>query len=369
MADAGERMAPFTRNALLVYLALSSLLFLYLVYGVWGAAPAAPPTQPLERPALGQKPDGDGPAVSGIRPETLAYGAARPTVLIFGHNFTADSRGLLGGSPRDTEYLDENGLLVNLRAQDFVVPGPVSVAVQNDKGTSNAKKLMIETSAPLGGVWRFLGKEINLSVELRLVLLVLFTGAFGATIAALQSLGDYRGRKKLGASWAMFYIVRPPVGAGVALIIYLAVRGGFLAGSDVDVGMTTPFGIVAVSALAGMFSDRAYQKLAEVARNLFSTDRDTRGDTLGGPAIKTVTLGRTPHGSPYTGGQPEAFEGKLPYTWSPPTPPLPAGLSLDPATGQISGTPTEAVPKRAYTFKVTDRNGDSASAKLELEVT
>ena len=49
-------------------------------------------------------------------------------------------------------------------------------------------------------------------------------------------------------------------------------------------------------------------------------------------------------------------------TWSNPVTPLPAGLTLDPATGLISGTPTETAYSASYTIKVT--NGTDSDSIL-----
>ncbi len=49
------------------------------------------------------------------------------------------------------------------------------------------------------------------------------------------------------------------------------------------------------------------------------------------------------------------------------TPPLPAGLSIDPGTGVISGTPTAVVPKATYTIKASNFIG-STTATVTLTV-
>jgi hypothetical protein len=49
------------------------------------------------------------------------------------------------------------------------------------------------------------------------------------------------------------------------------------------------------------------------------------------------------------------------------TPGLPAGLSLDPATGRLSGTPTEVTGARDYTVHMHDRLGD-ADVPLRLHI-
>ena len=49
------------------------------------------------------------------------------------------------------------------------------------------------------------------------------------------------------------------------------------------------------------------------------------------------------------------------------TPQLPTGLSLDPTTGQISGTPTSVTPSATYTVTATN-SGGFTTATIDIEV-
>jgi hypothetical protein len=62
----------------------------------------------------------------------------------------------------------------------------------------------------------------------------------------------------------------------------------------------------------------------------------------------------------------EASGGTIPYTWSV-TPALPAGLTLDPATGVISGTPT-AKSDINHDFTVRDSTDQTATKELKLRI-
>ena len=61
-----------------------------------------------------------------------------------------------------------------------------------------------------------------------------------------------------------------------------------------------------------------------------------------------------------------ASGGTIPYTWSV-TPPLPAGLTLVPATGVISGTPT-AMSNIDYNFTVRDSTNQTTTKQLNLQI-
>ena len=136
-----------------------------------------------------------------------------------------------------------------------------------------------------------LGGSFSLSPEIALLLLAIAFGALGAYIHALNSFADYVGNRRFERSWIWWYILRPFVGASLALVFYVAIRGGFFtqeAAADVN-----PFGVAALSGLAGLFSKNATDKLKEVFETLFRTEKgkgdDARRDPLSHP---TPTLGR-----------------------------------------------------------------------------
>ncbi|HUN37855.1 MAG TPA: putative Ig domain-containing protein [Trebonia sp.] len=103
-------------------------------------------------------------------------------------------------------------------------------------------------------------------------------------------------------------------------------------------------------------------------------------DTFGGTATQTVTIviaavptlsnpapasGQT--GVAYSNGL-AVTGGTAPYTWSVSAGSLPPGLSLNPTTGVISGTPT-AVGLYTFTVQVTDAFGLTATQTLSIGVT
>jgi hypothetical protein len=84
------------------------------------------------------------------------------------------------------------------------------------------------------------------------------------------------------------------MGAIMALVFYAAVRGGFLAitgGANVRASDLSPYGVTAIAALVGMFSNQATQKLADIFDVLF---KPSSGKELKNPLDGTTPA--TPSG-------------------------------------------------------------------------
>ncbi len=85
-------------------------------------------------------------------------------------------------------------------------------------------------------------------------------------------------------------------------------------------------------------------------------------------AITTVSLPEATAGSPYTATL-TATGGMPPYTWAITTGALPPGLSLDSASGVISGVPPHgAVGTHGFTVTATDMHGNMASNPFSITV-
>lgn len=115
-------------------------------------------------------------------------------------------------------------------------------------------------------------------------LIVVLFGAIGSILHVATSFSSYVGNQRFVESWVWWYVLRIPVGMGLAAIFYVVLRGGFFSPASGSVDpkeIVNPFGFAAVSALAGMFSKQATDKLMELFNNLFKTDEDAnRRDKL-----------------------------------------------------------------------------------------
>lgn len=187
------------------------------------------------------------------------------------------------------------------------------------------------------------GMEIN--TEKRYFLLVALGGVLGSFVHVATSFVDYLGNKQIVISWVPWYLMRPFIGASLAIIFYMLLRGGIVSTQAVvssysaadtvqvkktepvvpaaktdslvaDTGKKTvqapaakpavseitekksttskknpdpplpfnPFGIMAIACLTGMFSKQAADKLREVFESLFNIKKPSeRADKLTDP--------------------------------------------------------------------------------------
>ncbi len=139
---------------------------------------------------------------------------------------------------------------------------------------------LVALAFALGSAVVVLWSEVDVAKpsDLHLVLIVMLVGAVGSYVHAATSFASYLGNRRLGKSWLWWYLLRPFVGAALALLFYFVVRGGFLqAGAGTE--SLNLYGIAALAGLAGMFSKQATDKLREVFDNLFAV-KDERKDKL-----------------------------------------------------------------------------------------
>jgi len=344
---------------LIFYLIIATVLSFYTVYGLWSA-------QPKVAADSIQTPDCTPPVVAkltGINPRLVNVGSSGSDVLIVGCGFLPTTQVKFNGTLHPSLVVDASHIRVTLTATDVVAAGTTIITLANGAVDFGSGML---TLIPASVTWQLFGAgPWTISQEVQLLLMVLFTGAFGSCVYSLKSLADYRGDGKLYETWFTYYGIQPFEGAGIAYIMYLVIRGGFLTGTSADVKTVNQFGMCAIAGLSGAFSDTAFLKLREVFQTLFKP-QDDRGGKLA-LKILTTSLPDGAVGTPYTLTL-QASGGTTPLKWAV-APALPAGLSLT-AGGVIAGTPTAPSPKTTYKFTVTDSATPAATttADLSLEI-
>jgi hypothetical protein len=108
-----------------------------------------------------------------------------------------------------------------------------------------------------------------------LMLFVIMCGGLGSMVYYISSFVGYVGNRTFRSSWFWFYISRPFVGGALAVIFFFILGSGMINGANA--GDLMKIGMI--SALVGLFSDKAVKKLNDILDVLLAT-KDDRKDKL-----------------------------------------------------------------------------------------
>jgi hypothetical protein len=144
------------------------------------------------------------------------------------------------------------------------------------------------------------GLTRNVSPDVRLLVVVALAGSLGGLMHSTRSLAWYAGHRGLMWRWVPYYLVTIVLGAGLASIFYLVIRGGVL-GDHATTADTNPYGFAAIGALVGLFTEQALEMLRKVANEVFSvvppgSDAITTTSTQTAATIATGTAGTSAAG-------------------------------------------------------------------------
>jgi len=166
-------------------------------------------------------------------------------------------------------------------------------------GNNNEPKVQwVDLSRLEFGQGKFLGWVIfdKPPAERGLVLLAFLAGILGSFLHCAQSLGAFLGDRRFDRSWAVWYVLRLPVGAVLAALFYFVLRAGLVTADEASISV---YGVVGLGGLAGWFSKRATDKLAEAFETLFRTRRPAEftGKLDTAPSITDVDPHEVPAGA------------------------------------------------------------------------
>jgi hypothetical protein len=173
----------------------------------------------------------------------------------------------------------------------------------------------------------------------------------GAPSLDLSTLGN----GEVGAA----YSATPTVTGGTGPYAWVVTNGSLPAGLTID---------AASGAITGMPTTAGPESFTVTA-----TDGDNQPASAGttvlinaDPSISTASLPDAQVGTAYNQSV-AGVDGTNPYIWSVSTGTLPAGLTIDAATGAITGTPTSAGPD-SFTLTLTDNDAQTASQGFTIAV-
>jgi IPT/TIG domain len=117
------------------------------------------------------------------------------------------------------------------------------------------------------------GVTLLLDREQRLFVIVALSGVLGGLIHSARSLYEYAGNRVLRRSWLLMYISLPFIGGALAVVFYVILRGGLITGTAAQVNF---FGFASISALVGLFSPEAADKLKQIFSTLLAPAQQGR---------------------------------------------------------------------------------------------
>lgn len=117
-----------------------------------------------------------------------------------------------------------------------------------------------------------------LHINTLLLILVGLGGFVGNMIHIATSFTTFVGAGKFKKSWLLWYCIKPFTAAALAIGIYFVFRGGFLNMNDGGASINL-YGLMTISLFAGLFTDKATEKLKEVFEVLFRS-KEERPDPL-----------------------------------------------------------------------------------------
>lgn len=132
----------------------------------------------------------------------------------------------------------------------------------------------------------------HVSTEIRLFVVVALAGALGGLLHSTRSFAWYVGHSSLKYRWFAYYIGMVFIGAGLATIVYVVLRGGIVSGKSQSSDIN-PYGFAAIGAIVGLFSEQALEMLRRVATDFFAeapkgVDSTTDSTSVAGTATTTT---------------------------------------------------------------------------------
>jgi hypothetical protein len=222
------------------------------------------------------------PLITDVKTQSIISNSPDMWLAVYGDNFSNKSEIHLNGGLAFTHPRTAKLLLAKFSPAELL-SGGLTVQVKDANGSSNIARVTPSAKPKVPLNVFYLGRPY-INREMQLLLIILFAGALGSYIHLVKSATTFIGNGTMKGSWFWWYISGPFVGMAMALIFYAVLRGGFLAGTPADENVVNPFGVLAIGALVGMFTDKAALKLAEVFDTLFKSG-DARGGKLHAPLI------------------------------------------------------------------------------------
>jgi hypothetical protein len=115
--------------------------------------------------------------------------------------------------------------------------------------------------------------DIDDTIQFNTILLILVAAAgfLGNMIHVAGSFTAFVGLEKFKKSWLLWYFVKPFTASALAIVVYFTFRAGFLSTNDGGNNLNL-FGIMAISAMSGLFTEVVTRKLRDVLDVVFKSN-------------------------------------------------------------------------------------------------
>jgi len=376
-------------------------------------ADAGQPTPQTATKAFSLVVSGSAPVLTSLNPSAVPAGGPAFTLTVDGMNFVSNSTVRWNGSNRTTTFVSTSQLTASILAGDIASPGTANVTVANPGGSTSGALtftispplLTITTSSPLPGglVGVAYSQTLSATGGQSPYTWSVVTGSLPAGLALAPSTGVISGTPSTSGSFnftvqvsdsgqptpqtasksfTLVVSVSTPVLTSInpstvlagGLAFTLTVNGtNFLSNSVVrwnGLNRTTTFVTSSQLRAAIPASDIAAPGTASITvASPGGAISNAVTLTISALALTITTSSPLPQGtvgSSYS--QTLAASGGIgPYSWSLSAGSLPAGLTLNPSSGAIGGTPS-AVGNSTFTVRVSDSASVSTTKQFQLSI-
>jgi len=112
--------------------------------------------------------------------------------------------------------------------------------------------------------------------DINMLCLVAIVGALGALIHAMRSFYAYVGNGQLKYCWLPMYILLPFIGAALASVFFLILKGILSTGPATGGTYNTTLGYLAVAGIVGLFTNETVEKIQEVAQTILGKKQEQK---------------------------------------------------------------------------------------------
>ena len=120
--------------------------------------------------------------------------------------------------------------------------------------------------------------NLNISFHLRMLLLILMSGALGSYIHVATSFSYHIAKRDFEPHWYWWYWMRLPIGAVLALVLIMVINGEIFVNPFINDG-AAPSTAIGIAALIGLFSRHLLEKFRDIF-DVILHPREKRGEPI-----------------------------------------------------------------------------------------